>query len=809
MKRIAFILTLLSSLGVARLMSAEVIGKVTDQQGRPLEGVSVITNVTGVGTMSDADGRFHLICPDEVKSVTFSSVGYQARQFKIGEIPTPVILSMVYYRAQDVVVRADRAEAGVTPVTFSNFTRDDIARDYKIGEFPLLLETTPNLYAYSDGGGALGYSYMSIRGFNDKRISTYINGVPLNDPEDQATYFVDLPDFASSVTDIQVQRGVGNSLYGDASFGGSVNIVTNAFAREKQVRLTSGYGQYRSGGERVGETSKQSVEFASGLVDGRWNFTGRYSRQKSDGYRRDSWYEGWAYYLSIARLDRRSTTELHLYGGPMRMHLAYYGAAPEDIAQDRRVNYLDYGNETDNFNQPHYQLHHVYKLSDRAVVSNTLYYIRGKGYYEQLKPDGDYRMYDINPPYRDPADTIGNLVRQQWVQKSQYGWNPRLDIEHRRGTHSIGGSFYYFDSDHWGQVVWAEHVRSPLDPRYRYYHYFGKKYVGSIYGTETYAMTEKLRGQATAQIRYQRYKFDQVRTGEFPGYRYDLDWFFFSPRLGLNYAFDPYTSAYISAAVSSRTPTDAEIYDAGDAEAVPMLDVKSEQVVDLELGGIYRRERFALGANLFWMDFRNEIVPFGGINPNTGLLITVNADRSVHSGIEFTGRVAAVKDLDISGNLSLNHNQVKKYSALFPYATDAGDSLQAISFRNKLISGFPKYLANLVVDYHDRRVRATWRTRIVGKQYVELYNLDEWAIKPYTVSSVSLSYGLADVAGVGKVRLSATVDNLFNKEFIASGYGGNYVNWDEASGAFSVGGWGEYFVAAERSFFVQLEMELF
>ncbi len=795
MKRIAFTLTLLLSLGASRLWSAELTGTVTDQHGKPLAAVSVVTNVTGVGTMTDTTGRYHLSISDELKTVTFSSVGYQPRQFRVAEIPNPLVLATMYYRTQDIVVRGDRAEEGVTPVTFSDFTRDDIARDYTVGEFPLLLESTPNLYSYSDGGGALGYSYMSIRGFNDKRISTYINGVPLNDPEDQATYFVDLPDFASSVTDIQVQRGVGNSLYGDASFGGSVNIVTNAFARQRQVRVTTGYGEYRSDGKSVGETSKQSVEYTSGLVDGRWNFTGRYSRQKSDGYRRDSWYEGWAYYFSIARLGRRSTTELHMYGGPMRMHLAYYGAAPGDIAYDRRVNYLTHSNETDNFNQPHYQLHNVYKLSNRATLTNTLYYIRGKGYYEQLKYDADYRLYDIMPPYRDPSDTVGNLVRQQWVHKNQYGWNPRLDIEHSRGTHSVGGSFYFFDSDHWGEVVWAEHLRNALDPRYKYYQYSGKKYVGSFYVTESYAITEKLRGQATAQLRYQRYRFNQVRMGEYVGYRYDLDWLFFSPRLGVNYALDPHTSVYVNAAVSSRTPTDAEIYEAGDPEAIPKLDVKTERVVDLELGASYRHEKCVFGVNLFWMGFRDEIIPFGGVNPNTGLFITVNADRSVHSGIELTGTVKASQELELSGNLSLNHNRVKEYSPYMP--DDTGDGLHTVSFRNKVISGFPQYLANVIIDYDVQQIRATWRTRFAGKQYIELYNMEPWAIKPYMVSSLSLSYRAADVIGLGVLRLSVTIDNLFDKRYYASGY----PNWDDMRG--------EYFVAAERNYFVQLEMELF
>lgn len=807
MKRIALTLTLLGSLASARLLSAELTGLVTDQQGRPLANVSVITNLSGVGTMSDSTGRFHLSSPDEVKTVTFSCVGYQPQQFAVSRIPETVKLATTYYRTQDIVVRADRAEQGVTPVTFSDFTRDEIKRDYKVGEFPLLLESTPNLYAYSDGGGALGYSYMSIRGFNDKRISTYINSVPLNDPEDQATYFVDLPDFASSVTDIQVQRGVGNSLYGDASFGGSVNIVTNAFARERQVRLTTGYGEYRSDSKKISEITKQSVEYTSGLVDGRWNFTGRYSRQSSGGYRRDSWYEGWAYYFSVAHLDKRSTTELHLYGGPMRMHLAYYGASPDAIMFDRRSNYLDYSNETDNFNQPHYQLHNIYKLSDKATLSNTFYFIRGKGYYEQLKRDADFRNYDINPPYRDPADTIGDLVRQQWVYKSQFGWNPRLDIEHQRGTHSLGGSFYYFDSDHWGQVVWAENIHTSFDPRYKYYEYFGKKYVGSFYATEIYNLNEKLKAQATAQARYQRYKFEQKRMGEYPGWKYDLDWFFFSPRVGLNYTINPRTSAYVNCAVSSRTPTDAEIYDAGDVEAVPQLDVKSERVVDLELGATYRREKYAFGVNLFWMDFHDEIIPQGGINPNTGLAITINADRSIHSGIELTGRVTPAKGLDLSGNFALNHNRVREFRNAFPYPATGGDSLYTVDFKDKEISGFPNYLANFVLDYRTDRIRATYRLRAVGRQYMELYNIDLWKIKSYSVSSLSLAYRFADIMGLGSFTLSATVDNLFDTKFNSSGYGGNYVN-NEGAGRFSVGGWAEYFVAAERNFFVQLEMEL-
>ncbi|MCM2271689.1 MAG: TonB-dependent receptor [candidate division Zixibacteria bacterium] len=826
------ILHLGSMLLLFSLLSAqtlELTGRVVDPQGNPIPSVSVITNLSGVGTQTDSDGDFRLPFSAGVTRITFSSVGFQSRQFDLIAVPDTVILQPTFYRERDIIITADRAREGVTPVPFENFSQDEIARDYTVGEFPLLLESTPNLYAYSDAGSSLGYSYLSIRGFNDKRVSVYINGVPLNDPEDQATYFVDLPDFAATVTDIQVQRGVGNSLYGDASFGGSVNIASNSFARERQATITTGYGQYLSDGEMVGEIAKQSVEYASGMIDGRWAFAGRFSKQKTGGYRHNSWYDGWAYYFALARLDTRSTTEVQIYGGPMRMHLAYYGTSRADLNRDRRTNYLAYDNETDNFNQPHYQLHNVYHLSDKATLSNTFYYIHGRGYYEQLKINAAYGDYNIRPdqvnidtstgePY-----TEGNFVRQIWVEKDQYGWNPRLDIAHQRGRHTLGGSFYLFNSDHWGEVKFAENLNGDLASGHRYYRYFGDKAVGSIYAQEQYQLNAKLGMLATAQLRYQSYQFEQGRMGAFHGYDYDVNWLFFSPRLGFTYALTDKVCLIANAAVSSRTPTDAEIYDANDPYAMPSLEVtsvaingddttytfgdptaESERVINYEVGGRYRNGQSMVGVNLFWMDFTNEIIPYGGINDNTGLPITTNAERSVHAGIELTGETAVTPELTLSGNWSFNYNRVKEYSTTL-YLED--DSSYELDLADKKISGFPGYLGNLIADYRTDALRFTWRTRLVGRQYMELANIQSLSIEPYSVSSLSASISLNSFAQIGKLTFSARVDNIFDKKYETSGYGGNYA--DRVGADVVVDGWAEYYVGAERNFFTQISLELF
>ena len=368
MKLITFFLTLVIS---SPLVTArEATGMVVNSDGISLEGVSVVTNISEIATMTDPDGAFSLSFDDRVTYVTFSSVAYQPRQFKPDNIPDRIILERKYYQGEKLVVTSDRAQTGITPVAFENFTEEKIERDYTVGEFPLLLETTPNVHVFSDGGAPLGYSYMRIRGFDLQRIVTYINGVPLNDPEDHYTYFTDLPDFASNISDIQVQRGVGNSLYGDASFGGTINVVTNTLGESRRTEMSTGYGVYTSNGKVVSDIYRQAVEYYSGLIGGQWAFTGRFSKQKTGGYRYRSWYQGWAYYLSLARLDPRMTTELHIYGGPIRMHLAYWGAPRDKIAVDRRYNPLTYVNETDNFNQPHYQLHNRYRINEQTTLSN-------------------------------------------------------------------------------------------------------------------------------------------------------------------------------------------------------------------------------------------------------------------------------------------------------------------------------------------------------------------------------------------------------------------------------------------------------
>lgn len=822
----------------AAIMAAPQSGRVVNRDGQPIRDVSVLTDNSRIGTTTDSLGQFTIDLTDDITLVTFSSVGYQSVQFRVDAVPDVIVLERRYFRGEDITVTADRAEKGVTPVSFENVSREEIDRDYTVGDLPMLLNNTPNFYSFADGGGKMGYTYTRIRGFDDKRISAYINGVPLNDPEDQYLYWVDLPDFVSSVSDVQIQRGVGNSLYGDASFGGSINVVTNTLAQPQRVGLSTGFGQYLDGGTSLGQYTRQTVDYASGLINGRWAFNARFSKQKSDGYREDSWVDAWSYFISAARLDPKMTTEVNVFGGPTSLRLTFLGITRDQIEANRRMNPLTYDNETDNFTQPHYHIHNTYRLNDHTTLRNSLYYIKGDGYFEQLVNGASFSEYNIDTSATGGAQS-GDLVRKQTVSKYQLGWNPRLDLDHAHGRHSIGGSFYYFESDHFGEVVWAQNLVQLLDPRHKYYQYYGQKRVGSVYGQEYYRLTDRLAVQATAQLRYEDYNFQQDRLGAFQGFQYGLDWLFFSPRLGFNYELiddgPRRASLYTNFGVASRAPSDAAVYDASDPNVFPSLEIRdttlsssgnlvydfgdptfdAERVYNIEFGGTWRTPRYSFGANLYWMDFSDEIISYGGVNTSTGQITTVNAEGSWRAGIELSGAWRAMTDFTLSGNLSLNRYRIKDFTdTLDVYYLDYPSNPDTVgqvtvTFDDAHGLAFPDLLGNLIATYRPGSFRFTYRLQGVGRQYMELVNIDDLAIDGYTVSSLTAGYTVPNLLNVGRMTVTATVDNLFDTKYETSGYGWNYGLADSPGEPVTLTGGAEYYVAAERSYYIEMQWAFF
>jgi iron complex outermembrane receptor protein len=788
-------------------------GKIIDENNQPITNVTVMSTNFGTTTQTDLDGKFSAtpIASGSI-SLTFSHVGFIPKTIKLASGIKNVEITLIAQKhpMDGITVTAGRALEGRSPVAFTNMDRETIDRNHDIGEVPALLETTPNLYSWSDAGGGLGYSYLSIRGFDARRVPVYINGVPQNDPEDHALYFVDLPDFAADADNIQVQRGVGNSLYGDPAFGGSINILTSPISDSRQFISELGYGGFLHDGETVGIMRKSSVSYSTGLTNGGWALSGRWIRQFSGGYRQNSWYDGTAYYLSIGRVDPKMITTVNIYGGPMKTHTAWDGIDRATAYFDRRINWYSYDNETDNFNQPHFELHNIYNLSKATTFYNTLYYIRGKGYYEQLRFGESLQAYNLSD---DPTLT-SDLVRRKWVNKYQLGFNSQAVHNGNSHTSSLGGSYYFFESDHWGEAIWAEELSLSLlniDDPMPYYEYFGKYHNFSVYGFHSQQIGEKLTLTGNLQLRYLHKDIHQTPIGVYGTQIYDLNWLFLSPRIGINYAANENLTPYFSFSIASHEPNDDMIDDADDPDDVPRLAlvdtttvpivfgdplVDAERVYDFELGANYRSSNLSLDANLFWMEYRNEIVPDGGLNDD-GFPTIGNADRSVHRGLELGWNYSPFPELKIRGNYSFNDNWIKEYDQFVENVT-----VDTVMHRNVAVPNSPSWLANLAIDYTAGSMRLIYRIRGVGRQYVSIDGrhaflndvFEDVSIAPYAISSIKGVFNLGSFLGDGDLTLEGRVDNLFNQRYETYGYR-----------------WGDYFAywpAAERNWFVNLKLAI-
>jgi iron complex outermembrane receptor protein len=794
---------------------ATISGRVVDKDNQPISHVTVQSSAIRQTVQTDADGKFTIRTTSTGPvSLTFSHAGYIPRSIKAepGGEPVTVSLATQVYPMQGVTVTAGRAVDRMSPVSFSNVDSATIARDFDIGEVPTFLEITPNLYAYSDAGGGLGYSYLKIRGFDARRAPVYINGVPLNDPEDHALYFVDLPDFAENADNIQVQRGAGNALYGDASFAGSINILTSGLSLSRKFQTEFGYGGFlHDGSETVGIMRKSSVGYSSGLINGVWSLSGRWVKQFSEGYRENSWYDGTAYYLTVGRIDPKSISWLDVYGGPMSTHAAWWGI-PRDLEYaDRRYNYYTYDNETDNFTQPHFELHNIYNLTDNITLNTTAYFIKGKGYYEQYRYGEQLSDYNLTND-----TTTSDLARRKWVNKYQIGLTNQTVWKGKNHTTSVGGSYYFFQSHHWGEVIWAEALSPSLlniDDPSRYYEYFGKYQDFSVFGSHSQKINDRLTLTGDLQLRYLRKDIHTTPIGQQPTTIYGIDWLFLSPRIGLNYNVTENLTPYVGFSIASHEPNDEMIDEADnpydrirleiiDSTVTPWVygdpTIGAERVYDVELGTDYRSSDLSFDFNLFWMDYRNEIVPDGGVNDD-GFPTYGNADRSVHRGIELSAAFSPVKNLKVDGNYAFNDNWIRKYNR---YVEGDGSGVVMQQLRDVPVPGFPTFLANLALDYTYGPARFVYRIRGVGRQFVSYSGqfaeigdkLVDVSIAPYTVSSIKGIFDLGSVFGGADISVEGRVDNLFNRKY-------------ETFGAYSYGEY-YYWPAAERNWFINFKMTI-
>ena len=785
--------------------------------GETLSGANILIHEADLGAASGENGEFTIRnIPTGAYTVSASYIGYHVQKKTVvlsdGRNRIHFALKPAVIPGQNITVTATRARRHESPVTFTDVSREEIETRWHVEDVPLFLEEIPNVYSYSESGNGIGYSYMKIRGFDQRRLNISINGIPLNDPEDHNVYWVDIPNLLANVEDIQVQRGIGSSMYGQNAFGGSVNLVTSNFTNERRMRLQAGYGSYN--------TRKYSFDFQSGLIENTYSFYGRFSRITTDGYRDAAWSDLWSYFLSGVRFDENRTTKINIYGGPEKSHAAWDGSPESALKENHQHNpYSDYANETDNFNQPHYELIHDWSLSNNVTLHNSLFYIRGDGYYEQLKEDEDLWLYGVA---QSPDSISGDLVRQKWVEKDQYGWIPRLDIDHGNGNLKIGAEVSTYSGLHYGKVLSLEQIDVLPDtlvtPADQYYNFNGDKSWISMYAHELYDITPAIQAMVDLQYQYKTYAFQQNERGNFKDdqlNRFEVTYNFFNPKFGLNYSFSEDLSAYISAGTAHREPSDADLYDTfkgpDDLGVDPLFAnvdtvrdsqghvqhlkwsepyTKPERLTDYELGLNYTGHRYSLNVTGYLMLFNNEIVAYGGVD-DEGTPIKGNAESTIHRGIEFAGSAALTRDLKVSGNVSVSQNYFGEFIAT-EYSTDWTSVVQN-DYSGNPITLFPGVLGNLRVTYTLAQLRSSLSLRHVGKQYLDNTGNDNRIVDPYTTVDFSTDFRTEKFTGLSGVKIGVQVNNLMDKVYETTGY------W-----------YGERYLypAAGRNYFVSLSLEL-
>jgi iron complex outermembrane receptor protein len=798
----------------------EISGKVVDSKTKqPLAGVNITTQKSSYGTATLLDGKFSLSGKINLNdTLVFSFIGYKKLKTSISNFNKSnkiiELVSQAIRLSNMVVVRGLLAEEGITPISFSKISRKEIEENYTVQDIPEYLSYLPSTTFYSQSGNGIGYNYISIRGFGQRRISISVNGIPQNEPEDHNVYWLDMPDLLESTELLQVQRGAGAGVIGYPSIGGAINIITSPFSDKPNFEISSTVGSYN--------TRKYSAKFASGLIEDKYSIYAKLSKTLSDGYRENSWVDFNSYHISAARYDENLTSIINLFGGPISDGLAYGGIGKFAIKdRDLRKENLSYwesdGNiytykekrkksEIENFSQPHYELLNELKLSKNVILNSALFMVIGEGFFDY---DGSWAIPDFGYDdyfrlkqngYTTDQFPTNALIRAQ-VENKQWGWIPRMNWDHQNGSFTVGAEYRNHRSVHWGAIKYAENIPTGVSEDYKYYFYRGGKDIINFFVNENYNVTDQLNVLGEVQLAYHKYKLFDER---YVGNEFSLQNLFINPRLGFNYNFNNGISAYVSYAKVTREPRLKNYYDAAESSggAVPQFEqnsvgrydydeplVKPENMNNIELGARFNNDEFTLNTNLFYMLFNDEIVSKGQLD-RFGQPITGNIDNSTHYGFEIDGMIKFNDNIQFIFNGSYSKNFISDGKTFIDSEDSGGNAIvKEIDLTDNEIAGFPEFTANAIVRANYKGIVGQLSTKFVGEYFSDNYDsklsqlLNENpgfvsyfdnVVESYFVVNLMGSYEFTLGKTLKKVKVFGQVNNLFDNLYAAYATGGDF-----------------------------------
>ena len=786
------------------LLSAQsVSGIVRDALTRaPLEGAAVYHPASGAGAVTDLGGQFRMQlnrptaagATSESQSanneIRVSFLGYRTETITID--PTrnneiSVSLVPAAFLSDEILVLAQRVDDSV-PMTYTNINRDEIQRQNTGRDVPFLIQNTPSVVSTSDAGAGVGYTGIRIRGVDDTRINVTINGIPLNDSESHGVFWVNMPDFSSSVGSIQVQRGVGTSTNGPAAFGATLNLQTDMLQPDAHARSTLAMGSFN--------TQRYNLQLGTGLLPNGWTVEGRLSPITSDGFidRAESDLSSW--YLSASRYSKNDLLKIVAFSGSERTYQAWNGVPEARIRNDvdgmnfyadqhglsaaerarllnansRTYNMFTYDNQIDRYTQSHYQLHYSRRLSEAWSANASLHYTRGLGYFEEFRPNDRLSTYLL------PAAVIGgatiartDIIRRRWLDNHFAGVVLSADYRPTDQLHIVaGGGYNVYDGDHYGEVIWAR-VSPNADIRHRYYDNNGLKKDFNVYAKANYRLTEALSVYADVQVRTIDYTFLGPVIGN-DGVRRDLDqtvtYAFFNPKAGAVYRLGEGQRLYLSYAVANKEPVRREL-----TRTTPESRPTHETLYNLEAGYRIDRRAWYAGVNLYHMNYDNQLILTGQIN-DVGAAVRTNVKDSYRMGVELEGGLTLSRQLQAVGNLTLSRNIIPEFVEFIDTSDENWNPMPQtrVVYTDTPIALSPSAVGSAALRYQHRGWSADVISKYVSRQYLDNAGLASRSIDPYLVNELLVGYRLNTGRFARFVEVNLHVMNLFDVAYETNGY---------------------------------------
>lgn len=781
----------------------QVRGQVKDQSnGETLSGATIQIEGTYKATVAGYEGNFSFQ-KLATGSYTFkvSFIGYkslvQTVELSKNQTLTFELVAQPFI-ADEVVVQSTRL-ADNAPMAYTNISREELQTQNLGQDLPILLNFTPSVVTTSDAGAGVGYTGIRIRGSDATRINLTINGIPLNDAESQGTFLVNLPDFASSIQSLQIQRGVGSSTNGAGSFGGSINIQTNQLSEEAFAEVSNSVGSFN--------TWKHTIRVGSGLIADKFTLDARLSKISSDGFIDRAFSDLKSFYLSGAYYGKKTTLRANIFSGKEQTFQAWYGIPEARLKGDlqrmdayidrnflsdnqidnlfnsdsRTYNSQTYDNETDNYQQDHYQFFITQSLAKNWNLNVALHYTRGKGYFEQYREEDSLEDYGL-PNVSIGNETIANsdLIRRRWLDNHFYGTVFSLNHQTKRSDFTLGGALNKYLGDHYGEIIWARYaVNSSI--RDRYYENDAEKTDFNIFWKVNHQLTDKLSALVDLQYRRVFYSFlgNQVDSQGTRNVQQNVLFDFFNPKIGLNYALSPLADVYASLSVGSKEPNRDDF-----TQSSPDSRPNAEKLYDVELGYRQRGENLTYSFNAYGMFYQDQLILTGEVN-DVGAFNRSNVDKSYRIGIEAEAVFRLNKKLTWSVNATLSQNKIQNFREYIDFygTPEEFPDVQAQGFEQDENTGqLFRELENTDIAFSPNLITASQLqfqpfkgfeiallSKYVGQQYLDNTSSELRKLDAFFTNDIRLSYQMK-TSLIPEMRFTLLLNNVLNEEYESNGY---------------------------------------